>query len=52
MPAFNLFSLMTAHNRQGLGFKTEEEHFSHVTEVAQYVGLLSPPHYAVVLLLC
>ena len=38
--ACNLFSLMTAYNKQGVRFKTEEENFSHVDEVSQHVGLL------------
>ena len=36
---FNLFSPMTA-NKQGVGFRTEEENFSHVTEVAHQMGLV------------
>ena len=41
--AFNLLSLMIAH-KQGVGFMTEEENFSDVTEVARQVGLLQLPH--------
>ena len=36
--AFNLFSLITAH-KLGIRFMGEE-HFSHVMEAAQQVGLL------------
>ena len=41
--AFDLLLLMTAH-KQGVGFMTEDENFSHATEVARQSGFLILPH--------